>query len=460
VALVVTALRGAWEEFTLLFSNIGFAVSLFAVWGLLTLIGVIVDQGKEPIFYTTNYAPALARVVLRLDLDNIYHSTAYISIIGLILVSMTVATFKRVIPARMPPLRAVKIDRIPLNASVTIEGSEESVRARVESFFAKNGWQVRKKEIDGVEWAFADKHNWARRGVLVAHVGFVIIAAGTTIYWALGFSGQTTILSGTEKKIERSGATIRLDRFYYRIDPIQTKSGTVFQPIDYISDLRVSGRDGTERSVRLQVNHPIDIDGTLYYQASYGFAISPVITKDGVPLANAPKDPVQEGGAFPIGATARTAQYVQFVGTLDAAGQPMADPHPNNPGVVFAVYDGDQSLGKVVIPIGKSVDLGGGYRLGWDRWQLYSGLQYRYDPGIPLVGLGAFVLLAGLCISFYMLPARLYVRLDGADRTWRIGLAATTVKGYEIFEEQFRALVTELERYEQRATVTPIGRLA
>ena len=73
----------------------------------------------------------LARLVLRLDLNNIYHSAAYVGIIGLILASLAVCTFKRVIPARLPPLRAVKIDKIPLNASVTVRGEEEDVRGRV-----------------------------------------------------------------------------------------------------------------------------------------------------------------------------------------------------------------------------------------------------------------------------------------------------------------------------------------
>src|SRR5579871_3298976 len=93
------------DEFVRLFSSVYFAVSLFAVWGFLTLIGVIVDQGKDADFYWSNYAPPLARLVLRLHLDNIYHSLPYVGIIGLILSSLAVCTFKRVIPARMGPLR-------------------------------------------------------------------------------------------------------------------------------------------------------------------------------------------------------------------------------------------------------------------------------------------------------------------------------------------------------------------
>ena len=81
------------------------------------------------------------------------------------------------------------------------------------------------------------------------------------------------------------------------------------------------------------------------------------------------------------------------------------------------------------------------------RYVIYSGFQYRYDPGMPLVGIGAFVLLAGLIIAFYFLPARLYVRVDQeSDGVSIVGIAATTVKGYDIYETQFAELIGELAR--------------
>jgi hypothetical protein len=108
-------------------------------------------------------------------------------------------------------------------------------------------------------------------------------------------------------------------------------------------------------------------------------------------------------------------------------------------------------LGTVLVPVGKTLDLGDGYHLTPRSFTPFSVIEYRHDPGIPLVGIGAFVLLAGLCISFYLLPARLYVRIDGAGRSWSIGIAATTVKGYDIFEEQFRDIVEALRRTESPA---------
>jgi cytochrome c biogenesis protein len=439
-------LAAAWRDLVALFANIPFGVSLLALWAFLTLIGVIIEQGKDPSFYASAYAPPIARLIARLDLSNIYHSPAYIGVLGLILCSMAAATFTKVIPRRIPRLNPVKIDAIPLHASVRVAGDAETVRERVGAFFAERGWQVRKREFGGTEWTFADKNNWARRGVLVAHVGFVIIAIGTTIYWAKGYSGQFAVLSGQTATIPENGVRVDLERFAYRIDPIRTKAGLVYQPIDYVSNAKVTGRDGVAREAVIRVNHPYDADGTLIYQATYGFAIDFRLTHDGAPVAGAGL--MKEGEGFTIPGTSRSIQYQRFVGTIDrATGQPAADPRPNDPGVVVQAFDGDQPAGSALIPLGTAVDLGAGYKLDAARYVLYSGFQYRYDPGIPVVGLGAFVLLAGLCISFYFLPARLFVlvRETGAGVT-EVGIAATTVKGYEVFEERFAEIVESLRR--------------
>src|ERR1700682_4369018 len=229
VALSALApMREAWADLVRTFANVTFGVTLLGVWAFLTLIGVVLEQGKDPSFYAANYAPPIARLIARLDLANIYHSAAYLGVLGLILCSMAAATFTKVIPRRIPRLHPVKIDAIPLNATVQVAGSAESVRERLTAFFRSRGWQVRKRPFGGTEWTFADKNNWARRGVLVAHAGFVIIAIGTTIYWAKGYSGTFAVLSGETATIPENGARIALDRFAYAIEPIRTKAGLVY----------------------------------------------------------------------------------------------------------------------------------------------------------------------------------------------------------------------------------------
>ncbi len=443
----MTALRPYYDDFTRTFSNVLFAVCLLLVWALMTLAGVIVQQGKDSSEYFSMYAPPLARLILRLNIDNIYHTPYYVGMIGLILTSLAVCTFKRVIPARLPALRPVMVDKIPLNASITVTGDEESVRARVEAFFRRRGWQVRKREFGGTEWTFADKHNWARRGVLVAHVGFTIIAAGTCIYWARGFAGDMPVIVGQTMNVPHSQATLRLNAFNYKIQPIMTKSGMVYQPIDYVSNVTVAGNDGIPKSQTIRVNQPIDIGGTLFYQSSYGFALHFLISHDGTRDAALSDKMYMIGDAITLPGSQRQIQVAQFVPTVDRqTGQPSADPRVNDPAVALQVAEGGQSAGGALVPLKTWIDVGDGWRITPLQYVMVSGLQYRYDPGVALVGIGAFVLLAGLVISFYFLPARLYVRVDPAgSKAWSVGLAATTVKGYDMFETQFNELVSEFE---------------
>ncbi len=443
----MVTMRALYDDFTRTFGNVLFAVLLFLVWGVLTLIGVVIDQGKDPSTYFQAYAPPIARLILRLNVDNIYHTPYYVGIIGLILLSLAVCTFKRVIPARLPPLRSVTIDKIPLNATIDVQGDSGSIRDRVETFFRTRGWHVRKREFGGTEWTFADKHNWARRGVLVAHAGFVIIAAGTTIYWAKGFSGDETIVTGQTVSVPHTQTSIRLDSFFYKIKPIVTKSGMVYQPIDYVSQVTAVGKDGVPRKATIRVNHPLDVDGTLYYQSNYGFALRFGVTHDGVRVPALSERDYLAGDELALPGTQRTIAVAQFVPTVDRqSGQPSADPRVNHPAVFLQIFDNGQAAGAGLVPMQASIDVGGGWRITPARYLFVSGLQYRYDPGMPLVGIGAFVLLAGLVISFYMLPARLFVRVDPTPAGANIGIAAMTVKGYDIFERQFSELVAELQR--------------
>jgi cytochrome c biogenesis protein len=437
-----------YGDFVRTFGNVLFAVSLFLIWGVLTLLGVVIEQGQDPGVYLQSYAAPIARAILRLNLDNVYHSPWYVSIIGLILLSLAVCTFKRVIPARLPPLRPVTIDKIPLHASFETEGDAESVRNRVASFFASRGWLVRERNFGGTEWSFADKQNWARRGVLIAHAGFTIIAAGTTLYWARGFSGEMAVLKGNVAEVPRTHALVRLDDFAYRIDPIMTKSGMVYQPIDYVSRVTVTGRDGVARRMTVRVNHPINVDGTLYYQSSYGFGVRFTVTRNGVRDAALSQRALLEGDSLDVPGTRRSMVYAQFAPTVDKqSGMPTADPRVNNPAVVVGVSQAGTPLGEALVPMRTWIDLGDGWRATPREYVMYSGFQYRYDPGVPLVGIGAFVLLAGLVIAFYFLPARIYIRVDeDAPGRARVGAAATTVKGYDVFESEFGRLMVSLGR--------------
>jgi cytochrome c biogenesis protein len=438
----VTSLR---DRFVRTFGNVTFGVFLLAIWGVLTIVGVVVDQNQPANAYFSGYPAPIARLILRMDFNDVYHSVWYLASIGFVLVSMVTATFARVIPRRLPAYRPVKIDAMPLHAQIRVVGDVDSVRARVESFFSKRGFRIRRRDFEGTEWSFADRFNWARVGVLVNHFAILIIASGAILYWARGFSGETAILTGQAAQIPQAHAIVRLDSFAYKIQPTMTKGGLVYQPIDYVSHVTVTGPDGVPKPMIVRVNHPIDVNGTLLYQASYGFGMNFHLAHDGKAVSTGSRT-LLEGSTIQVPGTDRSVVYSQFVPTVDPRTHaPSPDPRLNDPAVVLTLVSGEDPVGQVLAPLHRALDLGDGWSLIPARYAIYSGFQYRYDPGVPLVAAGAGLLLIGLVISFYFLPARFHVRVDPAqDDTCLVGLAATTVKGYDIFETQFRDLVAQL----------------
>ena len=242
-------LRDVWNESCSCSRTSPFGVSLLAVWGLLTLIGVIVEQGKDPSFYAGAYAPPIARLIVRLDLDNIYHSAAYIGVHRADPVLDGGGDVHEGDPAPHPAPGPGQDRRDPAARDASRSRGRANVRARIAAFFAARGWQVRKRAFGGTEWTFADKNNWARRGVLVAHVGFLIIAIGTTIYWAKGYSGQFAVLSGQTATIPQNGATHRARalRLPHRSD--RDESGHRL-PADRLRLRREGHRPGRRRARR------------------------------------------------------------------------------------------------------------------------------------------------------------------------------------------------------------------
>ena len=121
-------MSNSWNRLVQRFANVGFGVSLLALWGVLTLIGVVIDQGKDADYYAGAFAPPLARLILRLDLNNIYHSAGYIIVVGLILCSMGAATFVKVIRAACRVMR--RQDRRHSAARVRARARHTGGRAR------------------------------------------------------------------------------------------------------------------------------------------------------------------------------------------------------------------------------------------------------------------------------------------------------------------------------------------
>lgn len=430
-------------------SNVLFPVVVFFAWAVMTTIGTIVDQNHDPQYYEQMYPPAVANLVLRLHLDSVLHSVPYFSLIVLLLVSMSVCTFRRVIPKRFPKDRAVPIDHFGLHGSVEGGAPAAATADAVSSSLRRRAFAVRTQEIAGDRWLFGDKHLWARYGVLVAHLGFAIIAFGVFAGWLAGFKGELQIFQGeTQSVAERPGLSVTLSKFTAQFEPVRTPNGVFYQASNFRSDVVVDD-EGATSTKSIVVNHPYVTDSHVYfYQASYGFGGRFALSRNGVPVHLSGTGRLMPDDEIFLPGTSREIDYLTMLGPSDPSQVPTGVPLPKTDEyAMWIVHDNVPTTDRpILVPVGQSIDAGDGYRIVALPPVPWTGLTYRRDPGEMWVGLGALVLVAGFVMSLLFVPVKAYARIRPDGARARVDIAVTTTKGNAIYEREFADLLEAVRR--------------
>lgn len=437
------------DELLDVLSNVLFPVVVFLVWAVMTTIGTIVDQNGAPQHYYDMYPAYVANLVLRLHLDTILHSVPYFSLIVLLLVSMSVCTFRRVIPKRFPKDRAVGIENFGLHASVAMPSGREEAASTAQAYLKSQGFAVRAQDIDGAAWIFGDKHKWARYGVLVAHLGFAIIALGVFLGWLAGFKGELQIFNGETAAVpEQPGLAVHLKTFTAQFEPVRTPNGVFYQAAQFKSDVAVS-EDGAQSTADILVNHPFKTaSGVYFYQASYGFGGRFDLKRNGKPVRLAGTGRLMPQDQIFLPGTSREIEYMTLLGPSDPSQVPVGVPLPKTDEyAMWVVHDNVPTTNRpILVPVGKTIDVGDGYTLTAQRPVPWSGLTYRRDPGESFVGLGAAVLVAGFVMALFFVPIKVYARVRADGQGSVFDIAATTTKGNSIYEREFAHLLDGVRR--------------
>jgi cytochrome c biogenesis protein len=234
----------------------------------------------------------------------------------------------------------------------------------------------------------------------------------------------------------------------FETGPVQTGAARLFR-----ADLEVTDAPGDPtRPVVLEVNHPLDVDGSTVHLIGHGYA--PVVTvKDGQgnvafsgPVVFLPQDgnftsagvvkvpdarperialqgfflpsTVQGANQAPVSAFPDALNPALFVNVW--AGPPV--PETGKPENIYSldtagmtqVKGDDGAPLRIALQPGQGVTLPDGLGTvqldGWSRWVK---LQVGDTPGAPLaLGSIAFAVL-GLCLSLFVRPRRVWVRLAG-----------------------------------------------
>jgi cytochrome c biogenesis protein len=465
-------LRFIWTQLTTMRTALGllFLLALAAIPGSL-----VPQRSVSPVQVNAfmQQHRTLGPIYDKVGLFNVYTSPWFSAIYLLLFLSLIgciiprVAVYAKALRAQ-PPRTPRYLHRMPayvsadLPASVTAEDRTATVE-RVAERLRSRRYRVALQPDGSVS---AERGYLREAGNLLFHVSMVFVLVGVAVVWLTNFRGTSAVVVGNgfannlaQYDDFRAGPLFKessLTPFSVKVDSFQTKfeTGAVQRGAarEFKAEVTVTDRPGaTPHRETLQVNHPLQINGSTVHLIAWGYA--PVVTvKDGNgnvaysgPVIFLPQDG-NYTSAGAIKAPDARPNRLGFEGlflpsaVLDRSGPRSVFPDALNPELFLNAWSGKparetgqpesvytldtRGLQQIMNPKQKDQPLRFILRPGYvqqlpngqgsiqlDGVQRWVKLQVGDAPGvwIAITAIGLAVL--GLCCSLFIRPRRVWARV-------------------------------------------------
>ncbi len=460
-------LRWFWTQLT----SMRTALILLFLLALAAIPGSIVPQRSFSPIRVNDFReahPNLDRIYQPLGVYDVYTSPWFSAIYLLLFASLIGCILPRirqhVRALRTPPPRVpARLDRLPEYAGAAAASTAPGLTA-AHAFLKERRFLVARSE-NGIS---AERGRWRETGNLLFHTSLIFVLVGVAWSNLYGYKGSAMVVEGqgfsntlTQYDELRAGAfvdtnalepfTVILDSFTVSFETGEVQRGAARQ-----FDAEVTVVDGGQRRKELlQVNHPVRVAGRSVHLISHGYAAQVTIRDgDGRVALSGPVIFLPQDGNFTsagvIKAPDARPERLAFEGfflptaTVDDRGPRSVFPDAYNPELFLNAWTGppkkETGLPENVYSLDTSglepVQLNGDlarFRLkvgeyytlpdqmgsvtfdGWSRW---AKLQTSSTPGLWLTVGSIAAAIVGLCLSLFIRPRRLWIRLvqdnDGA----------------------------------------------
>ncbi len=241
------------------------------------------------------------------------------------------------------------------------------------------------------------KRLWSRQfSLLILHMGIVLILIGATINIYQGQSAQVRLVTGDAVHIgdiisSSEDFLIRVNKFH--IDYYEDGS-----PSQYYSDIDIVKYGKPVENHLVSVNNPLNYHGIKAYQHSYGHLIN-MHTQDAEEKTALT---VGEGQGIEFKNTPRSVKIFKYIPNYDARyGMNTKTIRPDNPKVIYSVYEQEHLLGIGAADLGEEVMIDEGVFITFDEIWPYTVLTIKHDPGLPLTASGGILLMLGVCLVYF-----------------------------------------------------------
>jgi len=427
--------------------------------------------------------PAWAPLARRLHLFNVYGSWWFTTIYVLLLVSVVGcivpryrALFRQI---RSKPRTDGPLDGLPQYRATLSPTTPDDVLADAEREFKRSRYRV----VRSNGTIAGEKGHTRELGSIVFHTAFLLLLVGIVIGKGFGFSGQVAVVEGdrfTDTNVaydslhegrffgdRHRGFTMQLNNFDVAFQP----SGI---PKDFRSYVTLYDRGRLVRNGRIRVNEPLVYKGVSVFQLAWGWAPRVTVTQNGKLLSDAPIVVLQDQKTGSWRGVVKVPQTkpmqlgleLYFYNDLEVTSTNIPfnrSPLARRPVLFFQSFRGDLGLDRPQsvyaldksalapgdvggIPLGGSTNLPGGIVVSFPQLKQYSVFQVASDPGAPLMLAAAILILVGLLPALYSSRRRVWVRAAPDAAGSRVEVAGQAFQRKSAFEEEFKAIVRNLDR--------------
>jgi len=449
---------GLWS----FFSSVQLAIILLSLIAFFALIGTIVPQREASAELAGRMSPGLFSFLQKMQIFDMYHSIWFFLLLGLLSVNLLICSLDRFplawrrFRSQAMPKNEDAFNDLPVENTFQSASNIQKAADATANLLKKNYSNVAQASEENSVFLSAQKGRFSYFGVYIVHLSILVLIAGAIIGSVFGTEGHINITEGETAgsfNLRSNNQAMPLP-FSVRCDKFIVELYENGAPKNFQSDLTFIKDNKVVHSGKLRVNHPIDVAGFRFYQSSYG--VSPEGKATLALLRNSGRRDVinvAKGYAFDLPGKEGTFHVLRVEENLMKMGPAIKVSVQSNKGeVTFWVF---QQLDKIIeanpgiteqIPMfNPSLFHPYTFKLLGLEEKYYTGLQVTRDPGTPVVGTAAVLLIFGLLLMLFSYPRQVWVRINQEPDKTRISVAGRSYKNKAGLESELQHLLAEIK---------------
>ncbi|MEN3034567.1 MAG: cytochrome c biogenesis protein ResB [Aquificaceae bacterium] len=426
-------------------ADLRFAVLLMIVIGFLSMLGsTYVPQRQSIGFYIDRFGFEKGLWFWKLWISDVFSSWYYLGSIALLGLSLIACSYRRLPSVFKQAFAKVDLtnvkDRLRDKNVISIEKvSEQKLEEFLKTFGKHKKWQEGERT-----YFFAQKGRFSRLGVYVVHLGLLVVMAGGLIDGIFGFRGNILIPEGgrsSETALIPSGKVkelpLQIELKDFRIvsygEEASKRSRVVSQAISdaiasFESDIVIFSQDG-ERASKVAVNKPVEVGQYRLFQATYSMLPEAGNVKLAIFDKSKASDP-QNGYLGSVSLSAGSVSEFKDMllaidrSTLNLENEALGAQGILKPALMVKVVLNGETFDVPVIYSPELSFFAQSQMENSDKFpylffltefepRFISGFQISYQPGVPLIWAGSFMIVFGMMLAFYTNHKKVFVMYEG-----------------------------------------------